>query len=422
MHLLIDNPRFRLFWIAGVFGDVSLIAYWTIHGWLALQVSGSPFWVGATAGVGGVAMFLFAPIGGAMIDRFPKKDLLRIATLLRGLLAVGLTALIFSDTIQLWQVIGYAFLSGMAASVRVPGMKTLVMDIAGRENLLAGSALRMASMTVVGVAIPLAIGPVADRIGLGWAYVVIAAGDTLFAILLSLVDIPAPERSATDAPLSRRSPFLDVWDGLIYTLGNPIVRVALGVILISEVFGWSVEPMLPVIARETLGTWRVRSRNAVRVRQRRRGGGGVRHIVGGRHSQQGPANGGRDDSLRSVPSSVFIVAQLPLVADPIRANRRRHRAVRNRRRHHNPIRRRYPNARTGTQLPSHDVGSIRRIRLLHRRHGHRLRRAARRRHRRGDRNAGGRMARRAKGGAAGWGGRRGWGRSISSPLMGEVPA
>ena len=253
MHLLIENPRFRLFWIAGVFGDVSLIAYWTIHGWLALQVSGSPFWVGATAGVGGVAMFLFAPIGGAMIDRFPKKDLLRIATLLRGLLAVGLTALIFSDTVQLWQVIGYAFLSGMAASVRVPGMKTLVMDIAGRENLLAGSALRMASMTVVGVAIPLAIGPVADRIGLGWAYVVIAAGDTLFVILLSLVDIPAPERSATDAPLSRRSPIRDLIDGAVYTFRNPIVRVTLGVILVSEVFGWSVEPMLPVIARETLG-------------------------------------------------------------------------------------------------------------------------------------------------------------------------
>ena len=253
MHLLIENPRFRLFWIAGVFGDVSLIAYWTIHGWLALQVSGSPFWVGATAGVGGVAMFLFAPIGGAMIDRFPKKDLLRIATLLRGLLAAGLTALIFSDAIQMWQVIGYAFLSGMAASVRVPGMKTLVMDIAGRENLLAGSALRMASMTVVGVAIPLAIGPVADRIGLGWAYVVIAAGDALFVILLSFVNIPDPERTATDAPLSRRSPIRDLIDGAVYTFRNPIVRVTLGVILVSEVFGWSVEPMLPVIARETLG-------------------------------------------------------------------------------------------------------------------------------------------------------------------------
>ena len=253
MHLLIENPRFRLFWIAGVFGDVSLIAYWTIHGWLALQVSGSPFWVGATAGVGGVAMFLFAPIGGAMIDRFPKKDLLRIATLLRGLLAAGLTALIFSDAIQMWQVIGYAFLSGMAASVRVPGMKTLVMDIAGRENLLAGSALRMASMTVVGVAIPLAIGPVADRIGLGWAYVVIAAGDALFVILLSFVNIPDPERTAADAPLSRRSPIRDLIDGAVYTFRNPIVRVTLGVILISEVFGWSVEPMLPVIARETLG-------------------------------------------------------------------------------------------------------------------------------------------------------------------------
>ena len=369
MHLLIENPRFRLFWIAGVFGDVSLIAYWTIHGWLALQVSGSPFWVGATAGVGGVAMFLFAPIGGAMIDRFPKKDLLRIATLLRGLLAAGLTALIFSDAIQMWQVIGYAFLSGMAASVRVPGMKTLVMDIAGRENLLAGSALRMASMTVVGVAIPLAIGPVADRIGLGWAYVVIAAGDALFVILLSFVNIPDPERTATDAPLSRRSPIRDLIDGAVYTFRNPIVRVTLGVILISEVFGWSVEPMLPVIARETLG---LGASGLGMLFASASGGAAVAAFaissVGDiRHK-------GRLMAVGMITFGAFLLAfslsrNFPLSLDPIRANRRGDGAVRNGGGHHNPIRRRYPNARTSPKFPSHDVGSIRRLRLLHRRDG-----------------------------------------------------
>ena len=251
MHLLINNARFRLFWVACIFSDVSLIAYWTIHGWLALEVSDSVFWVGATAGVGGVSLFLFAPIGGVLIDRFGKRDLVRGVATIRGLLSVSLAALIFTDSIQLWHVIGYSFLSGMTASVRVPGIKTLVMDFAGRENLLAGSALRMGSMTIVGVAIPLAIGPVADTVGIGWAYVVIASGDAVFIGLLSVLRIPRPEQS--DAPVARRSPIQDFVAGARYSLGHPIVRVVLGVILVSEVFGWSVEPMLPVIARDTLG-------------------------------------------------------------------------------------------------------------------------------------------------------------------------
>ena len=106
-------------------------------------------------------------------------------------------------------------------------------------------------MTIVGVAIPLAIGPVADTVGIGWAYVVIASGDAVFIGLLSVLRIPRPEQS--DAPVARRSPIQDFMAGARYSLGHPIVRVVLGVILVSEVFGWSVEPMLPVIARDTLG-------------------------------------------------------------------------------------------------------------------------------------------------------------------------
>ena len=98
MHLIFRNAQFRLFWTAGMFGDVSLITHFTVHGWLALLVTDSPFWVGATAGVGGIAMTVFAPWGGVLIDRFRKVDVIRLASLLRGTSAAALAVLVFTDS------------------------------------------------------------------------------------------------------------------------------------------------------------------------------------------------------------------------------------------------------------------------------------------------------------------------------------
>ena len=257
---------------------------------------------------------------------------------------------------------------------------------------------------------------------MGWAYVVIAAGDALFACLLSFVDVPAPERSATDAPLSRRSPFLDVWDGLIYTLGNPIVRVALGVILISEVFGWSVEPMLPVIARETLG---LGASGLGMLFASASGGAAVAAFA---ISSVGDIrNKGRLMAVGMIAFGAFLLAfslsrnfplSLTLFALTGAATALYETAA-------DTIIQSGVDTRMRGRVLSFQAmmwGVSGASGFYTRRHGNRIRRAPSGRHRRGDRNAGGLVACRAKGGAAGWGGRRGWGRSISSPLMGEVPA
>ena len=248
MHLIFRNPRFRLFWTAGLFGDVSLITYFTVHGWLALLVTDSPFWVGATAGVGGIGMTVFAPWGGVLIDRFRKIDVIRIASLIRGVSAAALAVLAFTDSVELWHVLAFAVATAATGATRMPGMKTLAMDIAGGEHLLAAMAARMASMTVVGVVVPLLIGPAVDVIGIEWAYVVIAIGDFTSVAVMSMVRLPEPAESP-----ERRSPLAELKSGISYSLRHPLVRTILGVILVTELFGWSAEPMLPVVVRDVLG-------------------------------------------------------------------------------------------------------------------------------------------------------------------------
>ena len=247
MLLLLRHSQFRTFWIAGAFGDVSLIAYFTAHGWLVLQITNSPLWVGISSFLGGLTLAMFSPIGGVAIDRWPKVRAIQGAGLFRGIGAAIIAALIFSDSVQLWHVLIFPIASGITASVRIPGLMALSLDIVGRKRLVSATAARVASMTVIGVAVPLAIGRVVDGQGMGWAYAAMAAGDLISVALLTLVNPPVRERA------DKSSPFRDLKEGAVFSLKSPLVRTLLGAILLNELFGWSHEPMLPVMARDVLG-------------------------------------------------------------------------------------------------------------------------------------------------------------------------
>ena len=247
MLLLLRHSQFRTFWIAGAFGDVSLIAYFAAHGWLVLLITDSPLWVGISSFLGGLTLAAFSPIGGVVIDRWPKVRAIQGAGLFRGIGAAVIAALIFSDSVQLWHVLIFPIASGVTASVRIPGLMALSLDIVGRKRLVSATAARVASMTVVGVVVPLAIGRVVDGAGMGWAYVAMAAGDLISVGLLTLVKPPVRKRA------DKSSPFRDLKEGAAFSLKSPLVRTLLGAILLNELFGWSHEPMLPVMARDVLG-------------------------------------------------------------------------------------------------------------------------------------------------------------------------
>ena len=246
MQLLLRNPKFRIYWIAGAFGDISLLTFFTVHGWLVLQITDSPFWVGVSSGIGGIAMTICAPWGGVIVDRFSKVDALRIAGLFRFVGAICIAGLLITDSIALWHVLVMSFAAGITGAVRVPGMMALNLDIVGRENLLGATAARMTSMLSMGVAVPLAVGQAVDSLGIEWAYVTMAGGDLLAIVLVSLLAVSSQARSSGGSPLE------DLRVGIRYSVRSPLVRTLLGVIMVNELFGWAHEPMLPVFTKEVL--------------------------------------------------------------------------------------------------------------------------------------------------------------------------
>ena len=246
MLLLMRNARFRLLWIATLFDEAGLMIYFTMHGWLALVVTDSPFWVGATAGVNGVALMMASLIGGVLVDRVDRRKLVIISHIVQATLAFIIAALVLSDNIELWHVLLTAFIRGLTAAIKIPAKRALVMDVVGRKDLLRATATMGAAMTSAGIFMPPIAGLIGEAFDIGWAYVIMGVVGLVAAI--SLLGLRGLETSK----LPPASPIQDLKQGLRYVFTTPMIRTLIILGFMFDVFGWGHEVMLPVVVRDVL--------------------------------------------------------------------------------------------------------------------------------------------------------------------------
>ncbi|MDE2688340.1 MAG: MFS transporter [Chloroflexota bacterium] len=247
MLLILRNPRFRLLWASSVVNYMGLMFYFTVHGWLALTVTESKFWVGATFGFNGLSIMLFSTAAGVLADRLNRKYLILAALFFQVCVAAAIATLIFAEQIQLWHIIVTAFLDGAIMSVKVPSRTALVLDVAGRSNMLKATAANFAAMTSAGIVIPPIAGLMVDTHGIGWAYFAMSGLFAISGILLTFL------RGVRRTPRkSEASPVQDFKNGVSYVFSTPAVRLLFVLMLTSELFGWAHETMMPVMADEVI--------------------------------------------------------------------------------------------------------------------------------------------------------------------------
>src|SRR5436853_7816748 len=105
------------------------------QGWLALELTNSPFLVGLVATASSVPVLLFSMPAGAIVDRSDKLRIVRIAQIAFLLDASLLWWLTWSGHITIGLLIALAFLSGLIASVEIPARQAMFIDLVGRDEL-----------------------------------------------------------------------------------------------------------------------------------------------------------------------------------------------------------------------------------------------------------------------------------------------
>ena len=195
----------------------------------------------------GLGITLFSVFGGVLADRLDRRRLVLASQMVQVTIILGLAFLIFSDQVQLWHVLVVAFLDGVVAAVRVPAKMALTLDVVGRERLLSATAANFAAMTVTAIVGPPVVGNIVRSFDIAWAYVMIGGAILVSASLL--LNLRGVFRTARPAS----SPWQDLRQGIHYVFTTPVVRALILMALVTEGFGWALDSMLPVMARDVLG-------------------------------------------------------------------------------------------------------------------------------------------------------------------------
>src|SRR5262249_1189489 len=122
--------------LSGVFASESLV-----QGWVVLQLTDSPLWLGLAVTLRGISGVVFAFVGGAIADRAQLRWTLATCQVISALVSAVIGVLVSAGLIQLWHVMLGLVVTGAINSIRSPGMDILTQNVVGDERLLNANAL-----------------------------------------------------------------------------------------------------------------------------------------------------------------------------------------------------------------------------------------------------------------------------------------
>ena len=236
------------FLITGTF--LTQVGQWTQQigqGWLVFQITGSTLQLGIVALFMGGAMLFFAPIGGALADRFNRTRLMFMSQSVIMSAALVLAFLVVTDVVELWHIYVGAFITGGSFAVNGPARHSLVFDIVGGrdlQNAIALNSLAMNSMRVVGPSIG---GVMLSTIGVEGTFFFQAAcyvGGMVTALML---------RTRPKQTESQRPPFFhSLVAGIRYARTNRTILLLLTTTTVSALFGMAYIQLMPAYAGDVL--------------------------------------------------------------------------------------------------------------------------------------------------------------------------
>src|SRR5438309_7375733 len=160
MFRALRHRNFRLFWSGAFLSNTGTWMQAVAQGWLVLQLSDSPLWLGVDGFMATVPGLFLTLAGGVFADLFDRRKLLIYTQAVAGLAALTLGVLVMTNVVHVWMILCLSFVTGCCMSLAGPSYMALVFDLVGREDLANAIALNSSQFQLARV-----LGPVGAGIG-----------------------------------------------------------------------------------------------------------------------------------------------------------------------------------------------------------------------------------------------------------------
>ena len=214
-------PHFRNLWLGATISLLGDQFYLVALPWLVLQLTGSSLALGTilmTAAIPRAALML---VGGAVTDRFSARRVLMTTAATRTVLVGIVTALIWLNVVQLWQLYVLTFLFGVADAFSFPAGSALTPTLVEPQQLQPANALMQGSTVLTQMIGPAPAGLIIKSWGIAAAMLFDAL--SFLAVIAALFRIPEPVKapaSGGGAP-ARPSMLHSIAEGLRAVRNDP---------------------------------------------------------------------------------------------------------------------------------------------------------------------------------------------------------
>jgi MFS family permease len=239
--------NYRLFWFGQLISVTGTFMQSTAQQWLVLTLTSNPLALGIVGALQFGPLLLLAPFGGAIADRWPRRNVLIGTQIAAGSLALILWALTATGVVQLWQVFVLATLLGLVNAVDMPTRQAFVSEMVPADSLLNAVSLNSAQFNASRIVGPgLAGGLIALMGGTpplfllnAVSYIAVIGG--LF--MMSVTDLVPITHAAPQHGLAR---LRAMGDGIRFVLARPKLRVTFLMIAVIGTMGFNFNVLLPL--------------------------------------------------------------------------------------------------------------------------------------------------------------------------------
>ncbi len=241
------HRNYRLFFCGQL---ISLVGTWmqsVAQAWLVYRLTGSAVLLGFVGFASQIPVFLLAPLGGSVADRYDRRHVLIATQTAAMLVAFILAGLTLTGRVQVWQILVLASLLGVINSVDIPTRQAFAVDIVGRDDLINAIALNSSMVNGARIVGPAVAGVLVASVGEGWCFLVNAV--SYLALIAGLLMMNMAERTFVPLPGSALASILE---GFRYVRRTGPVRALLLLLGLVSLMGMPYAVLMPVFADQIL--------------------------------------------------------------------------------------------------------------------------------------------------------------------------
>jgi MFS family permease len=244
----LKHKEFRYFW----FGQcISLIGTWmqrTAQIWLVYTMTNSPFMVGMVGVCQFTPILLFTLFAGAVVDRFPKRNILLMTQSALMIQAIVLALLAYFGILQYWHILLLSIFLGLTQTFDMPARQSFFIELVGRADIMNAVSLNSTIVNLAKIIGPALSGLVMVNFGAVYCFSINAI--SFFAVLLSLFYIDALPQQVIR---KKQKVIQEVKEGLCYIKQSKALMINIMFMAIICTFVMNNDVIIPVFAKSVLG-------------------------------------------------------------------------------------------------------------------------------------------------------------------------